>query len=501
MAEDSRSLKHVEIHDDEANSRLESDSDSSDGGLSSKSGDDGGESSQQWVKNKVKSNEFQFSVGGVIVINTVVMAMQADNPNWDYWWIPEYLLLGFFVVELTLRLYGYGCHKFFCKARGGENLWNIFDFTIVLLGAVDTFGFQLIFAQPKDQAGEHEDSHVSKFVTVLRVIRILRLLRLLRLFKTFPELFVLAVGLVESLKVVFWISILFFILIFVSAIFCTTMIGHESKMYKHPDEIEYYWGKVPDSMKTLFQFVTLDNWASIARMVTEKQPSMQFFFILYIILTAFTILSLLTGVVSEHILMVAKDQEEGMKARRDEELHQFMDDVKALFDAADVDGSRSISRTEFKRILKDKEWSKKLLAMGIEVYDFDFLELFDCLDLEGKEELSHDEFVNGFRGIRGEAKAKDLLKLQGAVSRMAQKIPRLNPAAVRPGDLSPNMKSFNGAMDKLEHSMAGMARQMDSLEEQFHDFMSFMGKAPVVVSDDEEEESSIGGSEFTNGGR
>lgn len=488
--EDSRSLQHIEVAEFGRNDHSDPDSDTDSDDDFDDLHSEGDSDTQERVKSLVRTPYFQWSVGGVIILNTIVMAGQADYPNWPYWWIPENLLLLIFVVELSLRLYGHRC-KFFIKNKGitGENIWNMFDLAIVLLGVVDTWIFKVMFADM------HKKNHkVAKFVTVLRVIRILRLLRLLRLFKTFPELFVLAVGLVESLKVVFWISILFFILIFVSAIFCTTMIGHAEVYppWEEPETIQYYWGTVIHSMKTLFQFVTLDNWAYIAGMVTVKIPSMQFFFIFYIIVTAFTILSLMTGVVSEHILKVAKDQEEGMRQRHDKELKEFMEGVKTLFDAADVDKSRSISRGEFKKILKDKEVSKKLLAMHIEVYDYDFLELFDCLDLNGKEELEYEEFVNGFRGIRGEAKAKDLLKLQGAVARMAQKIPTLDPVHVREGDLSPSMESFNGAMDDLEHSMQEMARRMDSLEEQFVDFMSFMGKAPTSLSDDESSEASSG---------
>lgn len=478
--EDSRSLKHVEVSDDD-----EHESDSSDEWSQHSADDVSGSTSQERIKAMVKSNQFQWGVGGVIVINTAVMCGQADHPDWPYWAYPETALLIFFVVELALRLYGLGC-KFFTKTKKWENAWNIFDFIIVVLGVFDALS-KVMFPDVHSK-----NAKVSKFVTVLRVIRILRLLRLLRLFKTFPELYILAVGLVESLKVVFWISILFFILIFVSAIFCTTMIGHESKIYDNPEQIEYYWGNVINSMKTLFQFVTLDNWAAIARMVTAKEPNMQIFFIFYIIVTAFTILSLMTGVVSERVLMETKEQEDAMKAQRDQQLREFMEEVQNLFEAADTDGSRTISRVEFKKILKDKDATKRLLANGIEVYDFDLLELFDCLDLQGKEELTHDEFVEGFRNIRGEAKAKDLLKLQGAVARMASKIPQLNPVSVKPGDLSPNMKAFNGAMDELENSMKGMARRLDCLEEQFVDFMSFMGKAPMPLSDDEEEDDDSG---------
>merc|ERR1719281_710337 len=101
-------------------------------------------------------------------------------------------------------------------------------------------------------------------------------------------------------------------------------------------------------MQTLFQFVTLDNWAAISRMVTAKNPYMQIFFIAYIIVTAFTILSLLTGVVSEHILKVTKNDEDELKKQQGEELKKVSEEMLELFKKADTDNSGTIGRSEFK---------------------------------------------------------------------------------------------------------------------------------------------------------
>merc|ERR1711976_834371 len=99
--------------------------------------------------------------------------------------------------------------------------------------------------------------------------------------------------------------------------------------------------------------------------------------ITYIMITAFTILSLMTGVVSEHISNYTKDQEDEMKKEHQAELEHFMDTIQDLFKTADHDHSNTISRSEFKKVLEDP----RLLSLGIEIHNFDMLELFDCLDL------------------------------------------------------------------------------------------------------------------------
>merc|ERR1719456_1995824 len=100
-------------------------------------------------------------------------------------------------------------------------------------------------------------------------------------------------------------------------------------------------------MTTLFQFVTLDDWSAIARVVTARKPELEIFFIFYIMLTAFTVLSLLTGVVAEHMLDVSRKEEDNQEKEKHEELKAFLAELEELFQLADADNSGTISREEF----------------------------------------------------------------------------------------------------------------------------------------------------------
>ncbi|CAK0819815.1 unnamed protein product, partial [Prorocentrum cordatum] len=74
----------------------------------------------------------------------------------------------------------------------------------------------------------------------------------------------------------------------------------------------------------------------------------------------------------------------------------------------DTDGDRKLSRSEFTRAMESKKVRQKLQKLDIVAKDID--ELWEILD-DGDGELDSQEFVNGIRRLRGEARSKDILRL------------------------------------------------------------------------------------------
>merc|ERR1712070_474560 len=66
-------------------------------------------------------------------------------------------------------------------------------------------------------------------LSVLRILRILRVMRLARLLKVFKELWMIIKGIMDSLRTMFWVSMLLLLILYVCAILCTTVIGGEGK--------------------------------------------------------------------------------------------------------------------------------------------------------------------------------------------------------------------------------------------------------------------------------
>merc|ERR1719401_215774 len=126
--------------------------------------------------------------------------------------------------------------------------------------------------------------------------------------------------------------------IFLCAIVCTTIIGQEKHWEdkKEAAEVQEYWGTVPRSMFTLFQFLTMDDWAAQMDTVV-KHPNLYFmrpFFFLFIFFGASVLMSLLTGVMADHMNDVRRQEEE---EERLEKLHQREHAIKAA-KSADING-------------------------------------------------------------------------------------------------------------------------------------------------------------------
>merc|ERR1719201_2274975 len=191
------------------------------------------------------------------------------------------------------------------------------------------------------------------------------------MFKAVPQLYTLASGLIESMKTSLSIFVLFVLIIAVFAIFVTKAV-HED-----PDaEVQVYFGSWLKSSCTLFQFVTLDDWSRIARRasridcrnasgVIEKcdgppKPWLMGIFVFFVILTAFSILSLLTGVISEHMIQLSRFQDKQAEEWEEQQKAKFINMFKQMFAKADTDNSQTISREELALFIADKEVQKDL---------------------------------------------------------------------------------------------------------------------------------------------
>ena len=62
-------------------------------------------------------------------------------------------------------------------------------------------------------------------LSILRLVRLCRLVRLVRFLKQFKELYLLINGFIEAIKVLTWIFVLLFVILYCSAIFVTNIIG------------------------------------------------------------------------------------------------------------------------------------------------------------------------------------------------------------------------------------------------------------------------------------
>merc|ERR1712137_1071749 len=101
-----------------------------------------------------------------------------------------------------------------------------------------------------------------------------------------------------------WVGALTLIIDYMFAVALTKLVGHHYHMFgAHQAKVKDWFGNVPNSMRTLFIVMTLAEWDEIALTVETAVPGYIVFFvaIAYVMICAFTMVSLIIGIISDAI--------------------------------------------------------------------------------------------------------------------------------------------------------------------------------------------------------
>jgi len=180
----------------------------------------------------------------LILINALILGLETFPPIMEQYGTLlktlDAIILAIFVIELLLRMAAHG-FRFF------KDPWSLFDFAVVAIALVPASG-------------------------PLAVLRTLRVLRVLRILTLMPSMRKVVHGLISALPGLSSVIMLMALIFYVSAL----------------GETGY----------TLFQVMTLESWSmGIARPVLEAYPFAWVFFVIFILVTTFTMLNLFIAVI------------------------------------------------------------------------------------------------------------------------------------------------------------------------------------------------------------
>jgi voltage-gated sodium channel len=195
-----------------------------------------------------------------------------------------------FVVEIALRL----AVKRLAFLR---DPWSMFDLAVVSIALIPATG-------------------------PLQVLRALRILRAFRLITKVPSLRRVVGALVGALPGMGSIVLLLALILYVFAVMATQLYGATM-----PDR----FGSLGISLLTLFQLVTLDGWSGeVVRPIMETNPYAWIFFIVFILVSSFTVFNLFIGVVVN--AMQAEHERELIErtGRPSVSLEEVLAEVRAL---------------------------------------------------------------------------------------------------------------------------------------------------------------------------
>ncbi len=218
---------------------------------------------------KIKDNRiFQFCVVSIIILNAVLIGATTYKLDPLFLKIINYLDYGitvFFVVEILIRFIGEQKKSDFFKSG-----WNIFDTIIVAISLVPI---------PNN----------SSFL----VLRLLRVFRVLRLISVIPELKQIIEAILQSIKRVFFVSLLLFIILYIYATMGAILFSEDDSSR---------WGDLGISLITLFQVLTLSSWETVMLPLQEIYWWSWIYFFSFIIICAITILNLVIAILVDVVI-------------------------------------------------------------------------------------------------------------------------------------------------------------------------------------------------------
>jgi len=243
---------------------------------------------------------FQRVVIGLIVLNAITLGLETSTSVMaaagDALHALDALLLYLFTAELLLRIYAF-------RGRFFRDPWGIFDFVVVSIAWFPASG-------------------------PLSVLRALRVLRVLRLVSVVPSLRNVVEAMLGALPGMGSIMLLMALIFYVFAVMATKLFG---------GDMEEQFGSLGASLFTLFQLMTLDDWANIVKPAMELQPYALVFFMPFIVVSTFVVLNLFIGVIVESIQTLRDDRgadkivaEEAAKSAERADLRALVQEVRGL---------------------------------------------------------------------------------------------------------------------------------------------------------------------------
>ena len=210
------------------------------------------------------SSAFNIFIFGVILANAVVLGLETYDgivrDAGDLLAALNDIFLGIFVVELCIRLIGFGSRpQDFFKSG-----WNVFDFLVIAASFTP---------------GLRENAMLLRLARLARVLRIVRLL---------PDLRVLTIAIGRSIPGVMSLGILAVLVLFIYGMVGWTIFD---------DHAPEQYGTISEAMLTLFVTLTLENLPDQIALGRELSEWTLIYFISYAMLAAFLIFNILIGVV------------------------------------------------------------------------------------------------------------------------------------------------------------------------------------------------------------
>mmetsp|Transcript_101726 Transcript_101726/g.217819 ORF Transcript_101726/g.217819 Transcript_101726/m.217819 type:complete len:519 (-) Transcript_101726:79-1635(-) len=318
----------------------------------------------------------------VVVLNAVVIGIEIDHPA--YFPVYDFLIINsvflvFFILEIVVKIEVLGYAKY------AKDPWNLFDVIVTVLVCVQ---MSATYSSISGHIYDHMLNYVAADFT-----QILRLCRLFRLARVFKELGVLIRSFLMSIRALGWIFVLLLLWFYLSACITTIFIGRREGMAnENQEEVSALRAKfktIPLSMFALFEVMTLEGWSDNVRPLIHTRLHMVFFFLIFIFVTAFFMLNLVTAVVVDRTVAAQEELEEGVIQEQMQQRNARISLMCAVLKEwnSDADDPDLISREDFNTAMADNpELDETMEELGLSRKQMN--SMFGCAEHDGEERTS-----------------------------------------------------------------------------------------------------------------
>jgi len=414
----------------------------------------------------VEREAFNGAVAALILLNMAALAVESDFPDWPLWDLVNGLFVLVYFAEFSLRLLHKGPRGLLWY--GKTRRWMAYDLFLVGMGVADLVisilhhaphGVQkavLSSAAPglEEQVlpvlDEHHQQRLHQSVDLgairvpvhdlgsrrlsglpascgqlgfARLFMLSRLLRIARVLRIIGPLYDCVNLLLEMMGTFMWILGIIFLLCFVLAIILTRMLGHGLAIDTEDDEVkaqvQALFADIPCSLFTLFQLTTAEDWISIAGPVVAVGDMWRVFFVVFITIMSWTMLSLLTAVASETMMAFSSYKKEEEKIFQEIQRQRFTSFLCSEFLRADRDGNHVLDKEEFTTLMSRPLMREEMKFHGVDLSAKDLVRVWDTFDIDDSGELSVDELVTGFAYLQEDLAMKHVANVNYAVKRFS----------------------------------------------------------------------------------
>jgi len=272
---------------------------------------------------------------------------------------------------------------------------------------------------------------------VLRIARVVKLARVIRLMSFFRELGQMIWGILGCLKPLLWVTLILATTFYMFSItFLYGMTANLSAgLWINPDTqgLRENFGTIDSGILSLYMAVSNGrSWGEYYRDLQALPPQYSILFLVYVSLTVFGVLNIVTGVFVD-TAMQANHQCRQMVIR--EELaakKRLLNELNDLFVEMDENGDGLVTQEEFDTHMLNEQVVAYFKSLNLEISDTKML--FQLIDTDNSGQISIMEFLSGCYELQGEARSIDAKIMRMQLSKLLhnseQMLGRIDVAAI-----------------------------------------------------------------------